>query len=396
MNKFVFVVCGAKEHIEELNFSLKFLRKFSKNEIIVLSDLKRNEIKIEHNNIIQIDTPKEFDNHESSIFIKTGINKFLPKGHNYCYLDGDIVAINEKVDNIFNFFNPPISFAKDHCVFEEFSPHALNCNCLSEIINRQIFLIKKQTELFETIDLSNPKILKQHKHLVNIFENRRKKPLQYLFSNLIYLLKRYVLPIKHFKIEDFTFLKTNKYWYNTDNEIILTDFVCSEKNIWKKHGVKYLADEGLWIDKSGKRHYFKTPVCSHLSEYLFSEYQIKIPDNWRQWNGGVFLFNEKSEEFLNYWHEITIKEFSNPYTKTRDQATLAVSVWKFGLENHINIPEEYNWICEYANNNIAWDKTRAYTKDGFKTKFYPSLLHVYHEWGNKDWSIWQSLSTKDE
>jgi hypothetical protein len=46
MNKFVFVVCGGSEHIEELNFSLKFLRKYSKNEIIVLSDLKRNEIKI--------------------------------------------------------------------------------------------------------------------------------------------------------------------------------------------------------------------------------------------------------------------------------------------------------------------------------------------------------------
>ena len=72
MNKFVFVVCGGKEHIEELNFSLKFLRKYSKNEIIVLSDLKRNEIKIEHSIISRSDTPDDNDQNKAGNFIKTG------------------------------------------------------------------------------------------------------------------------------------------------------------------------------------------------------------------------------------------------------------------------------------------------------------------------------------
>ena len=65
----------------------------SKNKIVVITDSGRNEIKIDHNNIIDIETPREFNNHQASIYLKTSINKFLEKGNNYCYLDGDIVRI---------------------------------------------------------------------------------------------------------------------------------------------------------------------------------------------------------------------------------------------------------------------------------------------------------------
>lgn len=395
MNKFVFVVCGGREHIEELNFSLKFLRKYSKNEIIVLSDLKRNEIKIKHNNIIQVDTPENFDNHQASIFIKTGLNKFLPKAHNYCYLDGDIVAINEKVDEIFNFYKPPITFAKDHCVFEEFSPHAMNCKCIEEDAKKENIFNEKLSELFGKINLTNPKIQKQSELLLKTFEKLRKKPIKYFFTNVSYLFKRYIFPIKKFSLNGFIFLKFNKCWYNKENEIILFDYPYYENKLWGKAGIRFNAKGNFWETKEGEKYEFKVPKCSHLSEYLKKEYGIKIPNNWQHWNGGVFLFNDESEEFLNYWQEITIKEFSNPYTKTRDQGTLALSVWKFGLENHTNIPEEFNWICEFANNDIAWHKNLGYTKNGFKSEFKPILLHIYHEWGNKDWSIWQSVAKEN-
>ncbi len=396
MNKFVFVVCGGKEHIEKLNFSLKFLGKYSKNEIIVLSDLKRNEIKIEHNNIIQIDTPEDFDHHQASIFIKTGLNKFLPKSHNYCYLDGDIVAINEKVDEIFNFFKPPIIFAKDHCVLQDFSPHAMNCSCIENKMKNDIFFKTKASELLGKMNFTNLKIKEQSELLLQIFEKRRKNPIKYLIHNIIYLIKRYILPTKQFKVKQFKFNKSDKCWYNSENEIVLFDYTYYNNKLWTKEGIRFNVKGNFWETKDGKIHKFEVPKCSHLSEYLEKEYGIKIPNNWQHWNGGVFLFNDESEEFLNYWQEITIKEFSNPYTKTRDQGTLALSVWKFGLENHPNIPEEFNWICGFANNNIAWDKNLGYTKDGFKTHFYPKLLHIYHEWGNKDWSIWQSVANQNK
>ena len=59
-NTFVFVVCGAKEHIETLHFSLAALQHFSKAGIVVVTDSSRNEIEVVHNNIIDIKTPAHF------------------------------------------------------------------------------------------------------------------------------------------------------------------------------------------------------------------------------------------------------------------------------------------------------------------------------------------------
>lgn len=391
MNKFVFVVCGGREHIEELNFSLKFLRHFSNNEIIVLTDSKRNEIDIEHDNILQVETPAEFNNHQASIYIKTGINKFLPSGHNYCYLDGDIVAINENVDKVFEFYKSPISFAKDHCVMREFSPHAMNCNCVEENAKEEDIFNDKLGQLFGRINLTDSRIKKQSEELLAIFNTYRAKPLKYFFQNITYLLKRYVLPLNYFNLQKYRFVKRNKCWYNSLKEIILFDYPYYEKRLWGTSGIRFNKEGNFWEDKEGKKYEFKAPECNHLTEYIKKEYGIIIPDNWNHWNGGVFLFDDTSADFLNYWHEQTIKEFSNPYTKTRDQGTLALTVWKFGLQNQPTIPQEFNWITEYANNDIAWKKDFGYTRDGFKTHFSPNLLHIYHEWGKSGWSIWDSV-----
>ncbi len=391
MNKFVFVVCGGKEHISELNFSLKFLKKFTKNEIIVLTDHKRNEIRIEHDRVIQIDTPENFDNHQASIYIKTGLYKFLEKGHLYCYLDGDIVTISKKVDNIFDYFQTPITFAKDHCPINEFSPHAMNCNCVEENAKEEEIFNAKLSELFNKINLTNPKIKKQTEELLGIFNSYRESPFKYFFKNIFYLTKRYVLPLKDFTLIGYRFDKKTKCWFNKDNEIILFDYPYYEKKLWGTSCIRFNKEGNYWETKEGKKFEFKAPKCNHLIDYVKKEYKITIPENWQHWNGGVFLFDDSSDEFLNYWHQQTIKEFSNPYTKTRDQGTLALSVWKFGLQNHPTLPEEFNWITEYENNLIDWCPEKGYTKDGFKTIFNPVLLHIYHEWGNENWSIWNSL-----
>ncbi len=395
MNKFVFVVCGGKEHISELNFSLKFLRKFTKNEILVLTDHKRNEIRIDHDKVIQLETPENFNNHQASIYIKTGLNKFLEKGHLYCYLDGDIVAISEKVDNIFDYFQSPITFAKDHCPINEFSPHAMNCNCMEENAKEEEIFNAKLSELFNKINLTNPKIKKQTEELLGIFNTYRKKPFKYFFKNIFYLTKRYVLPLKDFTLGGYRFNKKTKCWFNKNNEIVLFDYPYYEKRLWGTSGIRFNKEGNYWETKEGKKFEFKAPNCNHLVEYLKKEYKVSIPENWQQWNGGVFLFDDSSDEFLNYWHQQTIKEFSNPYTKTRDQGTLALSVWKFGLQNHPTLPEEFNWITEYEKNLIDWSPEKGYTKDGFKTTFNPILLHIYHEWGNDNWNIWKSLKQID-
>jgi hypothetical protein len=77
-NIFIYVVCGDREHIETLHFSLKYLKHFSKNEILVITDSSRNEIPIEYEKIVDVKTPLEFNNHQASIYLKTGIFKFVP------------------------------------------------------------------------------------------------------------------------------------------------------------------------------------------------------------------------------------------------------------------------------------------------------------------------------
>lgn len=394
MNKFVFVVTGGKEHIEELNFSLKFLRQYSKNEILVITEKSRNEIEIEHDKIIEAKTPVEFNNHQASIYLKTGINNHLEQGHNYCYLDGDIVAINSDVDKIFDHYLAPISFAKDHCKINEFSPHAMNCGCVESNAKEEDSFNAKLSELFGKINLTDSHIKKQTEELLSIFVRYRKNPIKYFFRNAKYLIQRYLLPVKSFYFHAYRFQKDNKCWYNSENEIILFDYPYYEKKLWGTAGIRFNKEENFWETKEGIKYEFKAPICNHLPEYLKKEYGINIPENWQHWNGGVFLFDDSSTDFLNYWHQQTIREFSNPYTKTRDQGTLALTVWKFGLQNHPNIPKEFDWITEYANNDIAWDKLKGYTLDGFKTIFHPTLLHIYHEWGNKDWSIWKSVASR--
>lgn len=128
-NLFVFVVCGSKEHIDTLHFSLEYLKKYSQNTILVLTYSTRNEIPISHEHVIDVQAPTEFNHHQASIYLKTGIHKFVPKGHNYCYIDSDVIAFSPEVDAIFDEFIEPIRFAPDHCRLNYFSPYAVNCNC---------------------------------------------------------------------------------------------------------------------------------------------------------------------------------------------------------------------------------------------------------------------------
>ena len=129
-NHFVFVLCGDSEYIDTLHYSLKALSRFSKCEILVITDLSRNAAAIEWPNIIDVRTPVAFDNHQASIYLKTGLHKFLPQGRRYCYLDTDVVAVSRDVDSIFDRYIAPITFAADHSRLGDFSPYAVRCGCL--------------------------------------------------------------------------------------------------------------------------------------------------------------------------------------------------------------------------------------------------------------------------
>lgn len=120
-------------------------------------------------------------------------------------------------------------------------------------------------------------------------------------------------------------------WINSNGEVLELDF-----RYYKRLILPQLGENP--IDWTNFEH--DVPHCNHLSVYISQNYVINIPDNWQHWNGGVFLFDDSSAGFLDYWHEKAIAEF--------------------------------------ADTNTDYDAKKGYTRNGFKTISRPILMHIYH------------------
>lgn len=131
----VFVVCGARLHVEVLGRALSELAKFSGVPAWVVTDSRRNEIPIVARNatVVDVATPDELDHHQASIWLKTSLLKHLPSGKTWCYLDSDVVAVRPGVDLIFDELVPPVTFTLDLPIvdnnIDRFSPWAMTCSC---------------------------------------------------------------------------------------------------------------------------------------------------------------------------------------------------------------------------------------------------------------------------
>ena len=146
----------------------------------------------------------------------------------------------------------------------------------------------------------------------------------------------------------------------------------------------------IWVNKKGESVSYVN--CNHLIEEIKNKFNINIIDKkFQQWNGGVFLFNKDSVDFLETWHKHTLEIFKDKAWKTRDQGTLAATVWQFGMQNQKTLPIEFNFIADFFNTQITYQDDKGFTKDNFKTTIEPNFIHVYHEFGNKNWEIWMAV-----
>jgi hypothetical protein len=393
-NAFVFVVCGEKEHINTLNFSVRALKRFSGKKIIVITDKSRNKAEIEHDNVIDVTTRKDFTNHQASIFLKTSLHKIIESGNNYCYLDSDVIALSPGVNEIFNHSYGPITFAADHCRMNFFSPYALHCGCSEkkEKIKKDFTdTLRKIIPDYHQEEISDEKVRKLVRTIKNISEN----PYYNTRINIIDFLFKYFLNNKDTGAkwgDDFRYSKRKNGWIDLDGNLIMHNLTPYAKKIEETGNFSYCKKKKEWTDKYKENIFSKE--CNHLCEKILTKFNIKVAQkDFQHWNGGVFLFNEKSADFLETWHQLTMDIFNDSEWQTRDQGTLIATVWKFNLQNQLLLPTEFNFIADFFNPFISFDHNNGFTKDNFKTIIKPKFIHIYHNFGNKNWDVWQGVES---
>ncbi len=117
-----------------------------------------------------------------------------------------------------------------------------------------------------------------------------------------------------------------------------------------KAGPVTFANDNIGIDMFSRhsvRCRCSESTCSHLRESILCTLGVDIRRcDWTLWNGGVFLFDEESADFLNLWHGFTRQILTDSFWHTRDQGTLAAAVWKLGLQNQPTLPRAFNFIVD--------------------------------------------------
>lgn len=434
--KYVFVVCGDAIHIETLHFSLKMLQAFTVYDIIIITDTRRNTLPIQHNNIIDVKTPSEFTHHQAAIYLKTSLHRILPKNNIYCYLDTDVVAIRSGIDTIFDYYDAPITFCTDHCKIKAFSPNAVNDPFYDDLLTKQAHLSElyfkyQQAEEQQKINagahldkIQQLKMLFNKKRPAHALAMRSKNIIKVLTAKIIFWVINSIAWL-------FTFLKISKLnhaellermhrfifksplnfnlflqeygyyfdileqkWYNLGGELLYEENLVV-KRIEKESVFRWDVKAQVWRDEAGND--ISNIESDKLIHLIYNKFGVIITNTaWRHWNGGVFLFDASSYDFMEQWHQWTLEIFKDQEWKTRDQGTLIATAWKFNLQHHPTLPIHYNFIADFYHPNLFYKGNFQFYIDKNKSIIDPFFLHIYHHWEDSSWQLWQDVKELHE
>lgn len=268
---FVFAVAGAR-HVAAVDVALGFLKRVTRADIVVAQT--RSERRAAHDQVIAVEVPAEMNDHQASIHLKTGLLAHVRgQAERFCYLDSDVIAVDESVDRVFDHLSGPVAFAPDHADIDAFSGYAVNCTC-------------------------------------------------------------------------------------------------------------------------------RGPRCNHLREGLLCTFGVDVRDCvWRLWNGGVFVFDEGSDEFLSTWNAMCRQAMRDPYWRTRDQGTLAGAAWKLGLQHTPLLPASFNFIVDCMRGVVRGDRQSLPASESFVRTDYalggrssPHFLHFVNGGvGRRGWKNWDDV-----
>jgi glycosyltransferase involved in cell wall biosynthesis len=138
---FVYAICGDAQ-VERVNLSVRFLKKFSKAEIIIVAS--RTTALIEHEQVIRVPADETLSDRQMGLLLKTNIHSHVgDRTLLGCYLDSDVIAVSEEVDSVFDLGREPFAFAADQVNLRTFSPWAVACGCRGSGCDHLVKAIKK-------------------------------------------------------------------------------------------------------------------------------------------------------------------------------------------------------------------------------------------------------------
>jgi hypothetical protein len=145
--------------------------------------------------------------------------------------------------------------------------------------------------------------------------------------------------------------------------------------------------------------------CDHLREGIREKFGIEVTEpDWQHWNGGVYLFDAESTDFLDTWHDLTSRMLQDPFWKTRDQGTLVATVWKHGLERQPTLDRNFNYIVDPMQGLSDKDRVgmqpcsyhvdTSYALNGESGLSRPYFLHMINgALGASGWKNWDDAAS---
>lgn len=435
--QFVFVVCGEDVHLHTLNFSLPLLRRFTRRGIIVVTDRSRNAVPIEHDVVIDVDTPRHLTHHQAAIYLKASLHRCLDMDGMYCYLDTDIIALGPEVDGIFEHFSPPITFCTDHCRMPMFSPSCVYHPGTEALVEEQRELdglrarflelerahqqaagphYEQIKQIKEAFNQARPRHSRGFSNYYSLSGKARLLASKLLFKALYwgaFLAALPLLPFRKslfaewfeslhqrffhapFRFEYFArrygyrYSPKEQLWYDAEGKLVFDDNVLV-KAIERHSAFRWDRVHFYWKNESGRR--VSWPQSDALRQLIREKFGVVVAQkNWQHWNGGVFLFNRASIPFLEQWLEWCLATFDDPLWKTRDQGALIATAWKFGIQNHPTLPIEYNFIADYYHPRLQYLGGFTFRFHGSERLVRPHFLHIYHHFGDQSWDVWRDV-----
>lgn len=391
---FVFAVCGGEEHLRRLDQALGFLAAFSRHEVTVVTDPRRNPRPIAGARVVEVATPAGLDDRGAAIWLKTSLPELLPGPEPRCYLDSDVLAVSPAVDGIFEFFVPPATFASDlptpDADLRRFSRHAVACPCREEGERLERFFARLDalTALHrrhaDLAALDDPAYYRGAR-----FEGERRRggrwwqgvaraewPDGSLRFEQRFADGEPVEILYAFPGSDWRLVKrrgearglwrdgaggtfrwvaqgAGGHWEDDrgDSYRTLTGADGREEGWWFRAGeprrrwVERPGHDhgGVWLDREGG----DLGECDHLAEALEQAFGVAIPDRrWVPWNGGVFLFADAARELFAEWRRLAEAIRHDPRFVARDQGALAAAVHRRALAAHPRLPQRFNRIVD--------------------------------------------------